>query len=91
LHGFVVLRQWVCLPVIPRCHGISRCSGSTGTGSGILRVVRSGHGSVDVEAFPGRVVAIGFRIGVWLGGVETSAPLLRQLLPERGDGVSPRS
>ena len=91
MRGFVVLRWRFHLPVVPRCLGLSPYNGSSVTGSAILHVIRSGHGSVDVEAFPGRVVVVGFIVGVYLSGVETSTPLFRQLLSERGDGVSPRS
>ena len=78
------------MPVVPKCPGIFPCCGSSSTGGGV-RVVRGSHGPIDVEALPCRVIAVGFRVGIWLGGVETSASLLRQLLSERGKGVSPRS
>ena len=91
LRGFVVLRWGVDLSIIPRSPGIfPRCGGSS-TGGGILCVVCGSHDPIDVEALPRRVVAVGFRVGIWLGGVEASAPLLCQLLSEPGDGVAPRS
>ena len=91
MRGLIVLRWWVHLPVVPRCPGIFPSCGSSSTGGGILCVVRGSYGPVDVEAFPCRIIAVGFRIRVWLGGVETSALLLRRLLSERGEGVSPKS
>ena len=87
LCGLVVLRWGVDLFIIPRGPGIFPCYGSSSTSGGILRVVRGSHGPVNVEALPRRVVAVGFRVGIWLGGVEASASLLHQLLPERDDGV----
>jgi hypothetical protein len=74
LRGLVVLRRWVHLPVVSMCPGIFPCCGSSSTGGGILRVVRGSHGSVDVEALPCRVIAVEFRVGVWLSVVETSRP-----------------
>ena len=56
-----------------------------------MHVVSSCYFPVDVEAFPRRVVAVGFGVRIWFNGVETSTPLLRQLLPKRGDCVSPGS
>ena len=91
LCSFVVLRWRVDLSVVPRCPRVLPCYGGSATAGGILCVVRGSHGPVDVEAFPCRVVAVGFGVSIRLSGVETSAPLLRQLLPERGDGVSPGS
>jgi len=56
----------------------------------VLGVVSGGYGSVhDVETLPHGVVAI--RLGVRIGfcsGVETSAPLFRQLLSQRGECVA---
>ena len=91
LCGLVVLRWGVDLSVIPRRPGVFPCCGGLSTGGGILRVVHGSHGPVNVEALPRRVVAVGFGVGIWLGGVEASASLLRQLLPKRGDGIPSRS
>jgi hypothetical protein len=79
------------LPFNPRCPGISPYCGGSSASGGVLRVVRGGHSPIDIEACPRRVVAVGHRLGVWLGGVEAAAPLLYELLPEHGEGVPPRS
>ena len=91
LCGFVVLRGRVHLSVIPSCPGVSPCCKSSSAGGGVLRVVHGSHGPIDVEALPCWVVAVGFGFEVWLSGIEASMLLLRQLLPECGEGVSPRS
>jgi len=91
LHGFVILRWRVDLSVIPRCPGIFPCYGGSAAGCGVLCVVCGSHGLVDVEALSRRVVAVRFGVGIRFSGVETSTPLLCQLLLERGDGVSPGS
>ena len=59
LRSLVILRWWVRLSVVPRCPGIPSSSRSSGAGDGILRIVHGDHGSVDIEAFPSRVIAIG--------------------------------
>ena len=91
LRGFVVLWGWVHLSVVPMCARVSPCCGSSSTGDGVLRVVHGGHGPIDIEALPCGVVAVRLGVRVWLDSVEASAPFLRQLLPKRGEGVSPWS
>jgi len=91
LRGSVFLRWWVDLSVVPRRPGVFPCCRGSTASSSILRLVGSFYSSVDMIAFPSRVVAIGLGVGVRLGGVETSTSLLQQPLPERGDRVSPRA
>ena len=91
LRSFVILRWRVDLSIVPRCLGVLPCYGGSTAGGGVLCFVRGSYGPIDVEAFPCRVVAVRFGVGIRLGGVETSAPLLCQLLSERGDGVPPGS
>ena len=82
MRGFVLLRWGVDLTVVPRRLGaLPRYRGSF-TGDGVLCFVGGFYLPVDVEAFPSRVVAVGFRVGVWLGGVEASTSFLQQQLLE---------
>ena len=91
LHGSVFLWRWVDLSVVPRRLGVfPRCRGSS-TSDGVLHLVGSFYRSVDVEALPSRVAAVGLRAGVQLGGVEASASFLQQPLPEGGNRVPPRA
>ena len=81
--------RWVDLSVVPSRPGVfPRCRGSTAS-NGVQRLIGSFYRPVDMIAFPSRVIAVGLRVGVRLGGVETSTSLLQQPLPERGDRVSP--
>jgi len=91
LRGPVFLWKWVDLSVVPRHPGVFSCSRGSTAGSSILHLVGSFYRSVDVIAFPSRVVAIGLGVGVRLCGVETSTSLLQQPLPKRGDRVSSRA
>ena len=79
------------MTVVPRCPGVLPCYRSSAAGGGVLRIICGRHLPVDVEAFPRRVIAVGFRVGIRLGGVETSMSFFRQPLPERSDCVSPGS
>ena len=91
LRGSVFLRRGVDLSVVPRRPGVFSCRRSSSARSGILCLIGSFYRSVDVIAFPRRVVAISLGVGVWFGGVETPTPLLQQSLPEGGDRVTSRA
>jgi len=82
LCGFVFLRRGVDLTVVPRRPAVLPCYRGSTAGDGVLCFVGGFYLPVDVEAFPSRVVAVGFRVGVRLGGVEASTPFLQQPLPE---------
>jgi len=82
LRGSVFLWRGVDLTVIPRCPGVLPCCRDSTTCNGILCLVGGFHCPVDVEALPSRVVAIGLRARVRLGGVEASTSFLQQPLPE---------
>jgi hypothetical protein len=84
----VVRRQRISLSFMPRSPRVSVSSVSSVVED--LHVIRGSHSSVyNVEAFPHEVVAIGLGVRVWLrGGVETSPPLFRQLLSQRGEHVA---
>ena len=89
LRGSIFLWRWVDLSIVPRRLGVfPRCRGSTAS-NGILRLVGSFYRPIDMEAFPSSVVAVGFRAGVRLGGVEASASFLQQPLLEGGNRVPP--
>ena len=90
LRGFVFLRWGVDLTIVPRRPGVLPCYRGLAAGDGVLCFVCGFHLPVDIEAFPRRVVAVGFRVGIRLYGVETSGSF-RQPLPERGDCVPPGS
>jgi len=68
--------------VVSRRPGILPCCRGSTAGNGVLCLVRGFYRPVDMEAFPSRVVAVGLKVGVWLGGIEASASLLEQALPE---------
>jgi len=82
LRGFVFLGWRVDLIVVPRKPGVLSCHRGSAAGDGILCVVCGLHLPVDVEAFPRRVVAVGFRVRIRLGSVETSVSFFHQPLPE---------
>ena len=91
LRGSVLLWRGIDLTIVPRRPGVLPCCGGSTPSNGVLSLVGGFHAPVDGEAFPSRVIAVGFRVGVRLGGVEASAPFLQQPLPEGGDRVSPRT
>ena len=64
-------------PVIPRCPGVFPCCRGSTASNSVLCLVGGFHHPVDMEAFPSRVVAFGLRVGVWLGGVDTSTSFLQ--------------
>ena len=80
--GFVFLRRGVDPTVVPRRPGVLPCYRGSTAGDGVLCFVGGFYLPVDVEAFPSRVIAVGFRVEVWLGGVEASTSFLQQLLLE---------
>ena len=82
LRGFVFRRRGVDLTVVPRRPGVLPCYRGSTAGDDILRFVSGFYFPVDVEAFPSRVVAVGFRVGIRHCGVETSASFFCQPLPE---------
>jgi hypothetical protein len=91
LRGPVFLWKWVDLSVVPRRPGVFPCCRGSTARNSVLCLVGGFHRPVDMEAFPCRVVAVGIRAGVWLGGVEASASFLQQLLPEGGNRVPARA
>ena len=90
VRNFVIPRWGPTCPSFPGVLGSSLAAGARPSAAAacVSSVV---PGPVDVEALPRRVIAVRFGVGIWHGGVEASAPHLRQLLPERGNGVLPRS
>ena len=82
MHGFVFLRWGVDLTIVPRHPGVLPCYRGSCAGDDVLCFVGGFYLPVDVEAFPSRVVAVGFRVGVRLSGVEVSTSFLQQPLPE---------
>ena len=91
LHGSVLLRRGVDLTIVPRRPGVFPCCRGLTASSSVLCFVSSFHRPIDVEALPSRVVAVGSRAGVRLGGVEASASFLQQPLSEGGNHVPPRA
>ena len=91
LRGSVFLWWWVDLSVVPRCPGVFPCCGGSTASGSILRFVGSFYRPVNMIALPDRVVGVGFRAGVRLGGVETSVSFLQQSLSEGGNRVPPRA
>ena len=77
LCGFVFWWRGVDLTVVPRRSGVLPCCRGLTAGSVVLCFVGGFHRPVDIEAFPSRVIAVRFRVGVWLGGVEASTSLLQ--------------
>jgi len=91
LRGSVFQWKGVDLSVVPRRSGVFPCCRGSTASSSVLCFVGSFHRPVDMETLPNRVVAVGFRAGVRLGGVEASASFLQQPLPEGGNRVPPRA
>jgi len=89
LRGSVLLRRGVDLTVVPRRPEVFPCCRGSTASSSVLCFVGSFYHPVNVIAFPSRVVAVGFRAGVRLSGLETSASFLQQPLPEGGNHVPP--
>ena len=79
------------MTIIPRRPGVLPCYRGSTASDGVLCFVGGFYFPVDIEAFPSRVVAVGFRAGVRLSGVETSASFLQQSLPEGGNRVPPEA
>ena len=77
LRGSVFLQWWVDLSVIPRRPGVFPCCRGSSARNGILCLIGGFHRSVDMETLPSRVIAVRFRVGVQLGGVQTSASFLQ--------------
>jgi hypothetical protein len=82
LCGFVFLRRRVDLTIVPRRPEVLPCYRGSGAGDGVLCFVYGFHLPVDIEAFPRRVVVVGFRARIRLYGVETSPSFFRQPLPD---------
>jgi len=91
LRGSVFLRWWVDLSVVPRRPGVFPCCRGSTASNAVLHLIGSFYCPVDMVAFPGRVVAVGFQAGVRFGGVETSASFFQQPLPQGGNRVPPRA
>ena len=87
MRGFVFLRRRVDLTVVPRCPGVLPCYRGSTAGDSILHFVCGLRLSVDIEAFPRRVVAVRLRVGIRLCSVETSASFFCQPLPRRNPAV----
>jgi hypothetical protein len=88
LRSSIFLRKRVEPSVVPRRPGVFLRRGGSSTRNSIPCLVGGFCRSVEVIAFPRRVITVCLGVGVRLGSVETFTSFLQPSLPEGGDRVS---